>query len=134
MPTSILNNLSPYQKFHHQSPNYQFLRVFGCACYPFLRPYNQHKLDFHSQKYLFLGYNPLHKRYKCLAKSGKIYVAAHVIFNKSDFPYSELFSSFLHSSESSPNYSPSICILNDSCFHQRYVVSPAPTISPLSLS
>ena len=74
MPTTTLNNLSPYQKLYNQPPNYQLLRVFGCACYPFLRPYNDHKLDFHSQKYLFLGYSPLHKRYRCLTKSGRVYV------------------------------------------------------------
>lgn len=49
MLTTILNNLSLYQKLHHQSLNSQFLKVFGCACYPFLRLYNQYKLVFHSK-------------------------------------------------------------------------------------
>ena len=55
MPTPILNNVSPFQKLHHQSPDYQFLKVFGCACYPLLKPYNSHKLDFHSKKMLIFG-------------------------------------------------------------------------------
>lgn len=117
MPTTTLNNLSPYQKLHNQPSNYQLLRVFSCACYPFLRPYNDHKLDFHSQKCLFLGYSPLHKGYRCLTKSGKVYVAAHIVFNESDFPYSELFSSSESSSNSLSSYSPSVCILNDSGLH-----------------
>ncbi|KAK9207149.1 hypothetical protein WN943_017434 [Citrus x changshan-huyou] len=125
MPTTTLNNLSPYQKLHNQPSNYQLLRVFSCACYPFLRPYNDHKLDFHSQKCLFLGYNPLHKGYRCLTKSGKVYVAAHIVFNESDFPYSELFSSSESSSNSLSSYSPSVCILNDSGLHQSSATSPA---------
>ena len=48
MPTSVLNNLSLFQKLHNQLPDYQFPKVFGCSCLPFLRPYNQHKLDFHT--------------------------------------------------------------------------------------
>ena len=68
MLITILNNLSLYQKLHYQPLDYQFLKVFGCTCYPLLKSYNSHKLDFHSKKCLFLGYNPLHKGYKCLAK------------------------------------------------------------------
>ena len=134
MPTTTLNNLSPYQKLHNQPPNYKLFRVFGCACYPFLRPYNDYKLDFHSKKCLFLGYNPLHKGYRCLTKSGKVYVAAHIVFNKSDFPYSELFSSFESSSNSLLSYSPSICILNDSGLHQSSVTSLASAELPTSHS
>ena len=132
MPTPTLNNLSPYQKLHNQPPNYQFLRVFGSACYPFLRPYSKHKLDFHSQKCLFLGYNPLHKGYRCLIKSGKVYVAAHVIFNESDFPNSKLFSSSVSSSESLSTHPPSFCILNDSGLHQSSAMSLAAVVSPVS--
>ncbi|KAH9805863.1 retrovirus-related pol polyprotein from transposon RE1 [Citrus sinensis] len=134
MPTTTLNNLSPYQKLHNQPPNYQLLRVFGCACYPFLRPYNDHKLDFHSQKCLFLGYSPLHKGYRCLTKSGKVYVVAHIVFNESDFPYSELFSSSESSSNSLSSYSLSVCILNDSGLHQSSATSLASAELPTSHS
>ena len=134
MPTTTLNNLSPYQKLHNQPPNYQVLRVFGYTCYPFLRPYNNHNINFHSQKYLFLGYSPLHKGYRCLTKSGKVYVTAHIIFNESDFSYSKLFSSSESSSESLSSYSPSICILNDSGLHQSSVISPTSAVLPISPS
>ena len=66
MPTSVLNNLSLFQKLHNHLPDYQFPKVFGCSCFPFLKSYNQHKLDFHTQKCIFIGYSPLHKDYKCL--------------------------------------------------------------------
>lgn len=41
------------------------MRVFCCSCYPYPRPYNNHKLAFKSGKYVFLGYNSLHEGYKC---------------------------------------------------------------------
>lgn len=44
MPTLILTNSSPYEKLYKQLPNYSFLCVFGCACYPNLKPYNSNRL------------------------------------------------------------------------------------------
>ena len=38
--TSTIKNLSPFEKLFNQAPDYNFLRVFGCACWPNLRPYN----------------------------------------------------------------------------------------------
>ena len=38
IPTPVLNNKTPYQKLHNQLPDYQFLKVFGCSCFPLLRP------------------------------------------------------------------------------------------------
>ena len=39
MPTLVLHNLSPYQILFHKAPDYFSLHIFGCACYPPLRPY-----------------------------------------------------------------------------------------------
>ena len=48
MPTPVLANSSPFERLNNRlnnrSPDYTFLRVFGCACYPNLRPYNANKL------------------------------------------------------------------------------------------
>lgn len=57
MPTPVLSNLSPFQKLHNQNTDYKFLKVFGCSCFPLLRPYNWHKLDFHTHKCVFIGYS-----------------------------------------------------------------------------
>lgn len=46
IPTPSLNNVSPYEKLFKQIPDYHFLKTLGCACFPFFRPYNSHKLAF----------------------------------------------------------------------------------------
>ena len=69
-------------------PDFNFLRVFGCAYWPYLRPYNKHKMDFRSKTCVFLGYSVSHRGYKCLdVSTGKIYVSRHVVFYESLFPY-----------------------------------------------
>ena len=92
LPTKVLTNFqSPFESLFGSKPDYSFFKVFGCSCYPYLRPYNSHKFSFKSTKCLFLGYYPDHKRYRCLSPSGRIYVAKSVTFNENDFPYSTLF-------------------------------------------
>jgi histone deacetylase 1/2 len=88
LPTKILNHCSPFEKAYHQKPNYNFMRVFGCACWPNLRPYNKHKFDYRSKTCIFIGYSLSHQGYKCLDLStGKIFVSRHVIFDELFFPY-----------------------------------------------
>lgn len=71
--------------------DYAFLRVFGCACCPLLRPYNKNKLQFRSQECIFLGYSPMHKGYKCLSSDDRIYISKYVVFNEAKFPYCDMF-------------------------------------------
>ena len=87
LPSSVLSNKCPFEMLFHKQPNYSHLRVFGCACYPNLRPYNNHKLAFRSTQCIFLGYSLNHKGYKCLANSGRVYISRDVIFDESLFPY-----------------------------------------------
>jgi hypothetical protein len=55
LTTSYLINRTPSKVIHHQTPldrlyqiksNYSLLRIFGCAYWTNLRPYNQRKLEF----------------------------------------------------------------------------------------
>jgi hypothetical protein len=73
------------------NPNYSNLHVFGCACWPNLRPYNSHKLQFRSTRCAFLGYNNLHKGFKCLdIATGRIYISHDVVFDETQFLFAQL--------------------------------------------
>jgi hypothetical protein len=76
LPTRVIDNLSPLQRLFKTPPNYSLLKIFGCACWPHLRPYNRHKLSFRSKPCVFIGYSSLHKGYKCLdMDSGRVYIS-----------------------------------------------------------
>lgn len=58
MLTLLLRNISPFETLFGKSPDYHFLQVLGCACYPYLRAYNSHKLAFRSKQCVFMGIAP----------------------------------------------------------------------------
>ena len=88
LPAKLLHFQSPIQAFFHKLPNYHHLRVFGCLCFPSLRPYTQHKLCYRSTACVFLGYAPAHKGYLCLdVSTSRIYISRNVIFHESSFPF-----------------------------------------------
>lgn len=131
-PTSALHFQVPYNVLFKQSPYYKFLKVFGCACFPLLGPYNAHKLDYRSQECLFLGYSLFHKGYRCLSPSSRLYISKDVLFHLTQFPYDTLFSkssseaqSFNTNSHISlpplPNFMPTPSL--------SLVVSPSPHLS-----
>jgi hypothetical protein len=88
LPTPVLHQSSPYEKLFNRSPNYSLLRVFGCKCFPLLRPYTSHKLQYRSKACIFLGYS--HAGYRCLDPlTDKVYLSRHVIFDEHSFPAKE---------------------------------------------
>jgi hypothetical protein len=64
LSTFVLGNRSPHEVLFGTPLVYSHLRVFGCACYPHLRPYRKDKLQPKSTKCVFLGYSTIHKNYK----------------------------------------------------------------------
>jgi hypothetical protein len=112
LPSKIINNDTPYERLFGTSPDYTFLRSFGCAVWPNLRPYNTRKLEFRSKRCVFLGYSNLHKRFNYLDPSegcvyisysnlhkrfnyldpseGCVYISRDVVFDEHIFPFSLL--------------------------------------------
>ena len=133
LPSPTPNHKSPFFLPHLQFPNYKFLKSFGCACFPFTRPYNNHKLEFKSKECIFLGYSPSHKGYKCLDPTCRIFISKDVIFNEHRFPYAELFSSGQSSSsqDTSSNFTsfPSFVIPSNGSHYTATQSSPVVTAS-----
>jgi len=96
LSTASLQFQIPFQTLFQKMYDYHFLKVFGCSCFPFLRPCNSHKFDFRSHECLFLGYSTTHKGYKCLPPSGRTSISKDVLFNESKFPYLSLFQNYTY--------------------------------------
>jgi histone deacetylase 1/2 len=91
LPSKTIHNDTPYERLHRTPPEYTFLRSFGCAVWPNLRPYNSKKLEFMSKRCVFLGYSNLHKGFKCLEPStGRVYISRDVVFYEHIFPFTQL--------------------------------------------
>jgi hypothetical protein len=91
LPSRTIDMQTPLQRLLHESPDYTFFKVFGCACWPHIRQYNNHKLDFRSKKCVFLGYSSLHKGYKCLhVPSNRVFISRDVVFDEHVFPFANL--------------------------------------------
>jgi hypothetical protein len=88
MPTSTLNNQSPFEKLFKQIPNYLKLKQFGCLCYPLTKPYNKHKLEPKAQPCTFVGYSLSQNAYLCLEpNTSRLFHSRHVIFHEGQFPF-----------------------------------------------
>ena len=103
LQSSFIHKEVPYQKLFKR--DFQ-ITMFGCACYPLLRPYNQHKLQPRSQECLFLGYSLSHQGYKCMAADGRIYISKDVLSDELSFPFLRLFAEPTLDSPAAPPASP----------------------------
>lgn len=91
LATSTLHNLSPYYCLFQKHPNYSKLRSFGCLCYPWLRPYTNHKLDPRSTPCVFVRYSSTQSAYYAYDPStSTLYSSRHVQFVETEFPFSKL--------------------------------------------
>ena len=91
LPSRVIKNETPTERLLHVKPDYAPLRVFGCACWPNLRPYNNRKLMFCSKQCVFLGYSVQHKWVKCLdVSTGRVYISQDVAFDETQFPFATL--------------------------------------------
>ncbi|KAE8690865.1 hypothetical protein F3Y22_tig00110893pilonHSYRG00648 [Hibiscus syriacus] len=87
LPSRVLNGQSPFECMFNKKLDYGLLRVFGCRCFPHLRPFNVHKLDFRSQPCTFLGVSSQHKGFLCLTPDKCVVISCHVRFDEWHFPF-----------------------------------------------
>jgi hypothetical protein len=53
----VMSYATPLERLYKVQPNYSALRIFGCACWPNVRPYNQHKFLIRaSRRILIVGF------------------------------------------------------------------------------
>jgi hypothetical protein len=91
IPSKVINFETPFERLFHTKPYYSSLRIFLCACWPNLRPYNNHKLSFRSKECTFLGYSNMHKGFKSLdTPTNRVYISRDVVFDEDTFPFSKL--------------------------------------------
>ncbi|XP_050945481.1 uncharacterized protein LOC127150835 [Cucumis melo] len=100
LPSSVLQNISPFERLYGTPPNYSNLKVFGCACFVLLHPHEHTKLEPRARLYCFFGYDTEHKGFRYWDPfSNRLCISRHVTFWEHTM-FSRL-SSF-HASFSSP--------------------------------
>ena len=80
-PTSQ-NAKTPWELFFGRKPNVSGMKVFGATAYVHVPQSLRKKLDSHSQKGIFVGYEANSKAYRVLLNSGKISISMDVIFDE----------------------------------------------------
>ena len=139
MPTTHLKNKCPHEILFGSTPNYLNLRIFGCLCYPWLRPYSQNKLSNRSMPCVFFGYSTQHCAYQCYhPPTQKLYLSRHVTFHESLFPfllnlYASSTSSILNSNSNTNKHFPSRHPLIIQHLNHPIIPPPSPQNSNSSL-
>lgn len=88
MPCKGLDNKSPYQILFGDNVAIHNLKVFGTAIYPYLKPYNQNKLQARSSQFAFLRFAMGYKGVICYdIHSRKFIISRHVIHDGDVYPF-----------------------------------------------
>ncbi|KAM1640011.1 hypothetical protein ACFXTN_009221 [Malus domestica] len=134
MPTPVLNHCSPFEMLFGTPHLLTHLKVFGCSCFPLLRPYIQSKLQAKTTECVFLGYASKYKGFICFdVLKGRFYISRHVVFDESRFPYPHL--SLLPKHNHVPSsFSQSLSSLPFTTLDNLLVPSPPTHSSPPSTS
>lgn len=76
LPSRVINFETPIELLLGVKSNYNSLHVFGCACWPNLRPYITRKLCFRSKQCVFLGLQCTSQRSQMFdVSTGHIYIS-----------------------------------------------------------
>ena len=131
MPCVVLKHKSPFEMLFGLIPSVTHLRIFGCACFPLLRPYMQNKLQPKTTICVFLGYAPQYKGYICYhVSTKKLYISRHVAFNENLFPYKDLCTQFTASTSSSTSFTmPSMSSVSPPAMPPLFPSQPRPPVT-----
>lgn len=90
VPSTALQDRTPYEVLHGSLPDLSQLRVFGCSCFASTLQAHKSKFDSRSRKGVFLGYRPGMKGYTIYdMHTHAIFVSRHVTFHEMVFPYKD---------------------------------------------
>ncbi|KAG8491981.1 hypothetical protein CXB51_015331 [Gossypium anomalum] len=64
LPTTAVNDKTPFEVWHDLKPTVSHLKVFGCVCYTLIPAEKRTKLDKKSMPGIFVGYDSTNKGYK----------------------------------------------------------------------
>ena len=124
MPTPVLSLNSPYQLLFKSPPNYSKLKIFGCQCFPWLRPYRDHKLQTRSTVCVFLGYSLTQSVYLCFDHVlNRLFVSRHVRFDEQTFPYQTLSRTQTPAAATTSDWLPPVLIVHT-------ISTPTPAAAP----
>nr|XP_009598282.1 uncharacterized protein LOC104094096 [Nicotiana tomentosiformis] len=108
LPSTVLNNKSPFELLYNKKPKYSQLKSFGCLCYPCTQKTYRDKFELRATPHVFVGYPFGTKGYKVLdLATKKIHISRDVVFHENIFsfvvsPEHSNFPSVLHLMNSNP--------------------------------
>ena len=90
LPTSVLKEGTPYQRWCGKKPDLSHMRVFGCVAYAHVPEIERRKLDKKAVKLRFVGYANNAKGYRLWDEDKRrILIRRDVVFNESDFNWKQ---------------------------------------------
>lgn len=91
LPVSQLAFKSPYEMIFKKTPDYDYLKVFGCLCYIANVSGPSDKFDSRGLRCVFFGYPYGQKGYRVMhLETKKCYVSRDVIFVENTYPFSSI--------------------------------------------
>ena len=87
-PTKVLQDRTPYELLHGETPSYEYIKVFGSSCYTHKRSRDKDKFGERSRRCIFVGYPFGKKGWKVYdLEREEFLVSRDVIFQEEEFPF-----------------------------------------------